>query len=200
MRSEESTSLSRWGFGRSPRYQPENPGVKLRVSVVLIRGDEILLIRHRRDARFYWVLPGGALERGEGLSACATREVKEETGLDSRILRLLYVGEVLSPSGEKHVLDLIFHGELAEGGQPIRPSRHWTIEEPRFFPLRDLPSLELYPAIAFEILEDAEAGWEGPIRFLGNLWVDVDLEEKVSRPEQAGDSLLARGKASVVEP
>ena len=200
MRSEESTSLSRWGFGRSPRYQPENPGVKLRVSVVLIRGDEILLIRHRRDARFYWVLPGGGLESGESLTACAAREIQEETGLDINILRLLYVCEVLSPSGRKHVLDLIFLGELAEVGQPIRPSRHWTIEEPHFIPLRDLPSVELYPAIAFEILEDIQAGWDGPIRFLGNLWVDVDLEETVSRPKQARDSLLARRKASVVEP
>jgi 8-oxo-dGTP diphosphatase len=176
------------------------PGVKIRVSVVLVRGGEILLIRHRRDARFYWDLPGGGLERGEGLTACAAREVQEETGLDINILRLLYVGEVLSPSGEKHVLNLIFLGALMEEGQPIRPSRHWTIEEPHFIPLQDVPSLELYPAIAFEILEDVQAGWDGPIRFLGNLWVDVDLEETVSRPEQARDSLLARGKASVVEP
>lgn len=174
--------------------------MKVRVSVVLVRGEEILLIRHRRDARFYWVLPGGGLESRESLAACAAREVREETGLEVRIPRLLYVGEVRSPSGGKHVLELIFLGELVEPGQPIRPSRHWTIEEPRFIPLQDVPSLELYPAIAFEILEDVQAGWDGPIRFLGNLWVDVDLEETVSRPKQARDSLLARRKASVVEP
>jgi hypothetical protein len=73
-------------------------------------------------------------------------------------------------------LDLIFLGELMEVDQPIRPSRHWTIEEPRFMPLEGLPSVELYPAIAFEILEDAQAGWKGPIRFLGNLWVDRQQE------------------------
>ena len=174
MRSEESTSLSRWGFGRSPRYQPENPGVKLRVSVVLIRGDEILLIRHRRDARFYWVLPGGGLESGESLTACAAREIQEETGLDINILRLLYVCEVLSPIGRKHVLDLIFLGEPVEGDEAIRPSRYWVIEEPRFIPLHELLELELLPAIAPQILEDARAGWLAPIRFLGNLWVDME--------------------------
>jgi ADP-ribose pyrophosphatase YjhB (NUDIX family) len=146
------------------------------VSVVIIRGDEILLIRHRRDARFYWVLPGGGLEPGESLAACAAREIWEETGLDVRVPRLLYVCEVLSPSHRKHVLDLIFLGELMEIDQPIRPSRHWTIEEPRFIALEDLPSVELYPAIAFEILEDAQAGWDGPIRFLGNLWLDREQE------------------------
>ena len=150
--------------------------MKVRVSAVVIRGNEILLIHHRRDARFYWVLPGGGLEPGEGLRACGAREVREETGLDVRIRRLMYVSEVRSPSREKHVLDLTFLGELTESGQAIRPSRHWTIEEPRFRPLGNLPSVELYPAIAFEILEDAQAGWNGPIRFLGNLWLDGEQE------------------------
>jgi len=42
--------------------------------------------------------------------------------------------------------------------------------------LKDLPTVELYPAIAFEILEDAQAGWDGPSRFLGNLWLDREQE------------------------
>lgn len=176
MESQGSTILSRWGLGRSPRPPEAKRGVKVRVSVVLPRGEEILLVRHRRDARFYWVLPGGGLEPGEGLRACGAREVREETGLDVKIPRLLYVREVLSPSHRKHVLDLIFLGQLVEVDQPIRPSRHWTIEEPRFIPFRDLPSVELYPAIAFEILEDAQSRWERPIRFLGNLWLDRGQE------------------------
>jgi len=158
--------------------------VKVRVSAVVIRGNEILLIHHRRDARFYWVLPGGGLESGESLTACAAREIGEETGLDVKIPRLLYVCEVLSPSHRKHVLDLIFLGQLVEVDQPIRPSRHWTIEEPRFIPLKDLPSVELYPAIAFEILEDAQSGWERPIRFLGNLW--LDREQEANSPRAKG--------------
>jgi 8-oxo-dGTP diphosphatase len=177
--SQGSTILPRWRFGRR-RHAPEaKPDVRVRVSTVVIHRNEILLI-HRREARFYWVLPGGGLEQGESLTACATREMREETGLDVRIRRLLYVGEVLSPSGEKHLLDLIFLGELIEVDQPMRPSRHWAIEEPRFVPLEDLPSIGLLPAIAFEILEDAQAGWNGPIRFLGNLW--VDREKDASSP------------------
>jgi ADP-ribose pyrophosphatase YjhB (NUDIX family) len=133
-------------------------------------------------------------KRGEGLTGCAAREIREETGLYVKIPRLLYVGEVLTSSGEKHVLDLIFLGELVEVGQPIRPSRHWTIEVPHFVPLPDLPALELYPAIASEILEDLQTGWDGSIQFLGNLWVDVDLAETVSRPEQARESPVAGRK------
>lgn len=180
MPGEGLSVLSRWGLGRTERPSCEKRGLKVRGSVVLVRGGEILLIRHRRDARFYWVLPGGGLEEGERVTTCGAREVREETGLEINVRRLLYVSEVLSPSRKKHVMDLIFLGESVEAGQPIRPSRHWTIEEPRFVPLRDLPSVELYPPIAFEILEDAQAGWEGPIRFLGNLWVDVEREAGAS--------------------
>jgi len=168
------TLLSRWGFGRNPSPSQKVPALKVRVSVVILRGGKILLIRHRRDARFYWVLPGGGLETGEGLVAGAAREVREETGLDVKILRLLYVAEVLSPSGKKDVLNLIFLGEQAEEGQRIRPSRQWQVEEPHFLPLDDLPSIDLYPPIAIEIVEDALAEWQGPIRFLGNVWRDMD--------------------------
>ncbi len=48
-----------------------------------------------------------------------------------------------------------------EMDQPLRPSRHWQIEEPHFIPLEDLASIDLYPPIAIEILEDAHAKWQG---------------------------------------
>ena len=156
------TLLSRWGFGRKPHPGQEGPVLKVRVAVVMLRGETILLIRHRRDARLYWVLPGGGLETGEPLVAAAAREVREETGLDVQIRRLLYVAEVISPAGAQHVLNLIFLADQTEDDPRIRPSRQWQVEEPHFLPLDDLPSIYLYPPIAIQILKDAVAEWQGP--------------------------------------
>ena len=38
---------------------------RIRVAGVLIRGDRILLVRHAREGRTYYLLPGGGLEWGE---------------------------------------------------------------------------------------------------------------------------------------
>lgn len=47
-------------------------------------GGSVLLTRRRRDLRTFpgaWVLPGGGVDAGESLVACAQRELEEETGL-----------------------------------------------------------------------------------------------------------------------
>lgn len=63
----------------------------MRAQVVVLRGDRILLARHKRGEEEYWVLPGGAVEPGETAEEAAIRETREETGLEVRIERLLYI-------------------------------------------------------------------------------------------------------------
>ena len=58
-------------------------------ALVFIRqGDGILLVRQSYGAE-YWSLPGGVVEAGESIEEAARREVREETGLEVRILRVI---------------------------------------------------------------------------------------------------------------
>ncbi|MEP6984348.1 MAG: NUDIX domain-containing protein, partial [Chloroflexota bacterium] len=50
-------------------------------------GERVLLTRRTDNGR--WCLPGGAMEAGESLAETCIREVREETGLEVRILRLV---------------------------------------------------------------------------------------------------------------
>jgi ADP-ribose pyrophosphatase YjhB (NUDIX family) len=59
----------------------------LGVQVAVIQEDKVLLIR-RRDFEV-WGLPGGEIDAGETPAQAAIREVREETGLDIRLTRLV---------------------------------------------------------------------------------------------------------------
>ena len=91
------------------------PSIKVRVAGVYTRGDEILLVRHEKDGRSYWLLPGGGLEFGETLAACLERELREEAGLETRSGRLLFLAESLPPDRHRHVLNVVLLGQVLGG-------------------------------------------------------------------------------------
>jgi ADP-ribose pyrophosphatase YjhB (NUDIX family) len=76
------------------RFYPDRPYVG--VGVVVLRGDEVLLVRRAKPPRQgEWGLPGGAQEVGETVHETARREVKEETGLDIEVLGLVDVVDAI---------------------------------------------------------------------------------------------------------
>lgn len=62
------------------------------VGALIQRGDEIVVVKRENEpAKGLWSIPGGLLELGERVYDGVKREVKEETGLDVEINRLLDV-------------------------------------------------------------------------------------------------------------
>lgn len=66
----------------------------IRVTGVLIEDNKILLVKQNVSDKRNWSLPGGKLEQGETIEQGIIREMKEETGLDVEIIRLLYLCDV----------------------------------------------------------------------------------------------------------
>ncbi len=56
---------------------------------VVINDEQGKIVFIKRNDLPVWDLPGGHVEEGESLVEAAIREVKEETGLDVRITRLV---------------------------------------------------------------------------------------------------------------
>ncbi len=58
-------------------------------AIVRDRAGRVLLQRRTDFEADAWSLPGGMLELGETLGDCVRREVREETGYDTRVVRLI---------------------------------------------------------------------------------------------------------------
>jgi 8-oxo-dGTP diphosphatase len=62
------------------------------VGTVCFRGEDVALIRRgTKPMAGSWSLPGGKIEFGEGTGEAALRELKEETGLNARLVGLVDV-------------------------------------------------------------------------------------------------------------
>jgi 8-oxo-dGTP pyrophosphatase MutT (NUDIX family) len=85
--------------------------------------NRVLLVRRRDNEK--WTLPGGTLEYGESMMECALREVKEETGYEVEIDRL--IGTYTDPGilvaysdGEvRQEFTLVYHGRIVRGEMMI---------------------------------------------------------------------------------
>ena len=57
------------------------------VAVVVMQGDMVLLTQ--REDFECWCNPGGAIDKGEAIDVAAIREVREETGIDVHLTRII---------------------------------------------------------------------------------------------------------------
>lgn len=100
---------------------------------------EVALIRVARvGGENAWALPKGWVEKGEDLEQAAVREVREETGLDAKVLRKLdeITYEFYSKADRGRIsktvhLFLLEHlgGDTADHDEEVEEARWFSIEE-----------------------------------------------------------------------
>lgn len=144
---------------------------RVRVGVVIVRDDRVLLVKHRREAQEYWLLPGGGVEWGEALAACAARECREEVGLEVEVGPLVAVCESLPPRARRHIVHLCFRaarvtGEVRLGGADAR------LVAAEWHPLAAWPRLRFVPPIAEALLAALRSDAPAPV-YLGPRWRDL---------------------------
>ncbi|MGW7362668.1 NUDIX domain-containing protein [Streptomyces sp. NPDC054841] len=82
---------------------------------VVLHNDQVLLLQAIWNDGLGYFLPGGGQDPGETLGEAVVREVREETGLDVDVVRLLWVREYIGPrhpsveeDADTHRVDVIF--------------------------------------------------------------------------------------------
>jgi len=142
--------------------------IRIRVAACLTDEDRILVVTHQKKGRRYQLLPGGGVVEGETLEAAVRREVVEETGLQVHVGALILVCESIDPSGERHILNLVFQATV-EGGE-LKAGLDGTLCDAGWIRRESLRSVDLYPDIAAELLKAWDEDFTGPVPSLGNVW------------------------------
>jgi 8-oxo-dGTP pyrophosphatase MutT (NUDIX family) len=145
--------------------------IRVRVAAVLPVGDGLVLVRHRRGAHDYHLLPGGGVEFGESMGEAVVREVLEETGIACVPERPLFINDSIDPSGARHVVNVTF---LA---RPTDVPDELSSTDPRvvgidIVELDRLRSLDLRPPMASQLVDAAHDSYQRPAAYLGPLWVE----------------------------
>lgn len=130
------------------------------VGVVVLRGDEVLLVRRGTPPRLgQWSLPGGRIEFGETVETAALRELKEETGVEAQLLGLIEVLDAVftsRTSGEvtRHYVLIDFAARWLSG-EPVAGD---DAAEARFFHHSEIAGLVEWSETV-RIIEAARQRW-----------------------------------------
>ena len=104
---------------------------------VFIRKEETILLVRQSYGKHYWSLPGGVMEAGETIEQTAIREVKEETGLITKIKDIVGIYSDPNRDPRGHTVTIVFLLDITSGKLKAEDDA----VDVKFFNLNKLPDL-----------------------------------------------------------
>ena len=115
----------------------------VRTRAVIFDDDGRILVQHHSSSKpDFYRLPGGGVRFREKAEDCIVREILEETGLDARVDRLLWVRDFLDQL-QYHSIELFFLATVIDG--EFMPNPEGGNIELLFTTLEDLEKVIFYP-------------------------------------------------------
>lgn len=124
--------------------------------LVLREGKVLLVKRGREPFQGRHALPGGFVEYGESTEDCVVREIREETGLDTEVIRLVGAYSEMGRDPRGHFITLLYL--LRERGGSLIAGD--DADSAEFFTLTDLPELAFDHAV---MIKDGLKAAEHPL-------------------------------------
>jgi len=145
---------------------------RIRVSAILSWKGRVLLCRHEKPGKEYWLLPGGGVNSGESLVDALHRELAEEIGIDDQlpVEGPVAIVDSISPAqsfAPKHVVHIIFAGDLGGRSLEAVTSTDAAVRGHSLFAVGELDGVVLHPPIQ-RFLSRRQPG--DPAVYLGSMW------------------------------
>ena len=119
--------------------KPETPDITRVTAAILIKDDKIIIAKRKSTGTLpnKWEFPGGKMEEGESFSDTASRELKEELGLET-----VFVGSALYSVVDQSIGLEICFVPVGVRGEPVL----YEHESFAWVSLKDLLALPLAPS------------------------------------------------------
>jgi 8-oxo-dGTP diphosphatase len=116
-------------------------------AVVVDDRDRLLLARWHEGPEPLWTMPGGGVELEETPAQAVVREVREETGYDVELVRLLGLDTLVQPGADRRPpqapalksLRIVYAARVVGG--TLRHEVDGSTDEARWVPLAEVPGL-----------------------------------------------------------
>ncbi|MCX7633644.1 MAG: NUDIX domain-containing protein [Turneriella sp.] len=119
-------------------------GIRHRIAGLHLHDGRLLLVRHKKQNREYYLLPGGGQEAGESAVEALIREWKEELNLNIRVGKFLFCGESVPTNARRmQVFQMVFAVEAIEGQIAVR--KQGPLAGYAWVPLAELNSITIFP-------------------------------------------------------
>ncbi|RJP71236.1 MAG: NUDIX hydrolase [Candidatus Abyssobacteria bacterium SURF_17] len=142
--------------------------LRIRVGALCCENHSILLVRHEKEGKTYWMPPGGGMRAGEPAEEALVREVFEETSIRVACERVVCICESVWPDRERHVVHFLY--ETKRVGGEAGKSHDPRVTGSAFISTDSLDTIALYPPIRAWLAECASTGFPNAPVYLGPLW------------------------------
>jgi 8-oxo-dGTP pyrophosphatase MutT (NUDIX family) len=131
-----------------------------RAAVVIVEKERVALIERIREGELYYLFPGGHIEGDETLEQAASREAKEELGLEVAVGQLL-ADVSYNENRQLYYVASVIGGSFGSGRGPEfdAPLHAGATFRPVWLPIDRLTGLPVHPIAVAQLVEASRAGW-----------------------------------------
>ena len=141
--------------------------MRVRVSAVFEREEEILCMKYVYGGKAVFALPGGGVDKDIPLQTAIVEEWRNEIGVKLDVGDIILIGEAPATKRHPQTLHIVFAALEIRGIPKIRPDSTRSLDI-AWVPVKKLPKTPLYPDVGKQLYESLKSDARPSLKFIGN--------------------------------